>query len=474
MHGLHQYRDLTNSRYEAIILSKVVEISPTTRHEGHSKLVLKVNEEGIVERGDWVSITPVRGVEKLAIGKPMEQVPKIASRVCGICPVAHTLAGIEAMEASIGCEVPKDAHILRVILQCANRLHSHALHNILVLPDLYLPGTDMKINPFSPEEPVRSVAKRIQRLREIGQTIAEVAGGEAVHPSNPRVGGMYMNVSELAKKKMYDLAKESIPLARDQMEFMVMLWRNYQKRAWAEVGGKQVPIPKTLGYHEQGYMATDPVYGTSSMAKNPSWDYERFNEVRPWDWYMGEVEIDLADPKYPVGGTSPIGTKANPQMEACTGVPLYDGQPVEVGPRARMAIFKNFDEKGTIGQQVARNMEFMDDVYQMLTHIEALNPKGKVLADYIPCGDGTLGWAANEAPRGTDVHLAKVKDTKVQYFSMLVPTTWNFPTASRALVGAPWQLAEVVIRGYDPCVSCATHMIVIDDEKRIVAQKLIQ
>ena len=474
MHGLHQYRDLTNSRYEAIILSKVVEISPTTRHEGHSKLVLKVNEEGIVERGDWLSITPVRGIEKLAIGKPMEQVPKIASRVCGICPVAHTLAGIEAMEASIGCEIPKDAHNLRVILQCANRLHSHALHNILVLPDLYLPGTDMKINPFSPEEPVRSVAKRIQRLREIGQTIAEVAGGEAVHPSNPRVGGMYMNVSELAKQKMYDLAKEAVPMARDQMEFMIMLWRNYQNRAWAEVGGKQIPIPKTLGNHEHGYMATDPVYGTSSMAKNPSWDYERFNEVTPWDWYMGEVEVDLADPKYPVGGTSPIGTKANPQMEACTGVPLYDGLPVEVGPRARMSVFKNFTEKGTIGQQVARNMEFMDDVYQMLTHIDAVNPKGKVLADHIPCGDGTLGWAANEAPRGTDVHLAKVKDTKVQYFSMLVPTTWNFPTASRALVGAPWQLAEVVIRGYDPCVSCATHMIVIDDEKRIVAQKLIQ
>ena len=59
-------------------MSKVVEISPTTRHEGHSKLVLKVNDEGIIERGDWLSITPVRGVEKLAIGKTYEQVPKIA------------------------------------------------------------------------------------------------------------------------------------------------------------------------------------------------------------------------------------------------------------------------------------------------------------------------------------------------------------------------------------------------------------
>ncbi|MCX6690206.1 MAG: nickel-dependent hydrogenase large subunit, partial [Methanoregula sp.] len=123
-------------------MSKVVEISPTTRHEGHSKLVLKVNDQGIIETGNWLSITPVRGVERLAVGKTMEQVPKIASRVCGICPIAHTLAGVEAMEASIKCEIPRDAHLLRVVLQCANRLHSHALHNILTLPDMYIPGTD--------------------------------------------------------------------------------------------------------------------------------------------------------------------------------------------------------------------------------------------------------------------------------------------------------------------------------------------
>ncbi|MFA5414183.1 MAG: coenzyme F420 hydrogenase subunit alpha, partial [Methanoregula sp.] len=59
-------------------MSKVVEISPTTRHEGHSKLVLKVNDAGIIETGNWCSITPVRGVERLAVGKSMEQVPKIA------------------------------------------------------------------------------------------------------------------------------------------------------------------------------------------------------------------------------------------------------------------------------------------------------------------------------------------------------------------------------------------------------------
>ena len=365
-------------------MSKVVEISPTTRHEGHSKLVLKVDDAGIIERGDWLSITPVRGVEKLALGKTMDQVPKIASRVCGICPIAHTLARIECMEGSIRCEIPTDAKLLRIVLQCANRLHSHALHNILTLPDMYLPGTEKKINPFSPEEPVRSAAKRIVRLREIGQTIGEIAGGEAVHPSNPRVGGMYKACTPRAVQKMYDLAKEGVPLAIEQMEFMIAVLRNFQKRDWTDVGGKQIPIPKDLGYHNQGYMASHPMYSSSNLDENPGWNPERWTDVRPWDWYMGEVEVSLADPSYPIGGTSPVGTKANPQMEACTGVPLYDGAPVEVGPRARLVQFKNYDEKGTIGQQIARSMEFPDCLYTIINALDDYNPSGSVLADCIP------------------------------------------------------------------------------------------
>jgi len=455
-------------------LSKVVEVSPTTRHEGHTKLVLRVNDEGIIERGDWLSLTPVRGIEKLAIGKSMHQAPKIASRVCGICPIAHTLAGTEAMESSIGCEIPDDAYLLRLILQAANRVQSHALHNILSLPDMYLPGTEMKINPFSPEEPVRSVALRIQRMREIGQTVGEIVGGEPIHPSNPRIGGMYKNISPRAKAKIYDLAKEGVKLANDQMEFMISVFKNYENRDFTEIGGTEVPITELFGSHDQGYMAVDPRYASTSRDDIPMWHPERWTEVRPWDWYMDEQEITMDDPSYPGGGTTPAGNTAWPQMEACTAVPLYDGVPIEVGPRARMSVFRNYDHKGAMGLQIARQMEFPDCMYTIIEACDALNTSAKVVADEIPQGDGSLGWCANEAPRGTDVHLTKVKDGRVQWYSLLVPTTWNFPTCSRALEGAPWQLAEVIVRAYDPCVSCATHMMVVDENKKVVAQKLIQ
>jgi coenzyme F420 hydrogenase subunit alpha len=105
---------------------------------------------------------------------------------------------------------------------------------------------------------------------------------------------------------------------------------------------------------------------------------------------MGETEVTLADPTYPIGGTTPVGTKVNPQMEACTGIPMYDGQPVEVGPRARLVTYKGYDEKGTIGQNIAREMEYTDSLYSMIAAIDEYNLAGKVHADFILRGDGFL------------------------------------------------------------------------------------
>ena len=153
---------------------------------------------------------------------------------------------------------------------------------------------------------------------------------------------------------MYDLAKEGLTLAHAQSEFMIAVIRNYHNRDFVDVGGMKVAMPKDLGFHDQGYLATHAFYGSSSLDECPSWDINRFKEVRPWDWYMGEMTVDLEEPRYPIGGTTKVGTKVNPQMEACTGIPMYDGQPVEVGPRARLVTYKNFDEKGTRGQNIAR------------------------------------------------------------------------------------------------------------------------
>jgi coenzyme F420 hydrogenase subunit alpha len=254
---------------------------------------------------------------------------------------------------------------------------------------------------------------------------------------------------------------------------MNAIFRDFQQREFVEIGGTQVPVPRRLGYHNQGHLATDPLYGTSSLEERPSWDLSRYTEVTPSAWYGGRDEVTFEDPAYPGGGTRAAGTIVNPREEACPSVPLYDGQPVEVGAAARQTRFRNFGERGTIGQLVARQMEYLQALYELLTVIDRLDPAGMVVSGTIPSGDGTLGWAVNEAPRGTLVHIVRVRNRRVVQFRMAVPTAWNMPVGGMALAGAPWQLAEFIIRGYDPCISCATHMVVVDANHRIVADTVI-
>ena len=454
-------------------MTRVLAIAPTVRHEGRSSLVLKIDDQGIIVRGDWVGLSPVRGFERMCTGKSMHHVPVFSSRVCGICPVPHILAGVGAMEASIGCEVPPDALLLRRIIHSASRLSVHALHCLMILPDLFFPSTETRINPFSPEPRSRIIAERIQRIRAIGQECVQIAGGEAIHPSNPRVGGMHRNISPQARTKLSNLAKEGEALAHAHADAMLAILRDFAGRDWVEISGTQVPIPRTLGVHSQGNLATDPLYGTSSLDDHPSFDLSRYSEVSPLLWYSGPDVTTFEDPSYYGGGTVPAGTAVDPGREMCPAVPLYDGQPVEVGAAARLRIFGKFGGKGTIGQLIARQMECLQAVTELQDCIDRLDPSGKVQSGSIPSGDGTTGWATNEAPRGTLVHIAQVRDGTVRSFRMAVPTSWNMPTAGRALVGAPWQLAEFIIRGYDPCISCASHMLVVDPKGRVLADRIL-
>ncbi len=87
-----------------------VVISPTSRQEGHAELVMEVDDEGIVTKGRYFSITPVRGLEKMVTGKAPETAPVMVQRICGVCPIPHTMASVEAIDDSLDIEVLKQVN----------------------------------------------------------------------------------------------------------------------------------------------------------------------------------------------------------------------------------------------------------------------------------------------------------------------------------------------------------------------------
>ena len=399
-----------------------VVISPTTRQEGHAELVMEVDDEGIVTKGMYLSITPVRGLEKMVLNKAPETAPVLCQRICGVCPIPHTLASAEAIDMALGIEIPKAAKLLRKATLAAHNINSAAIHHFLVAPDI----TD--------DSNFAQAVDSVSEIRKNVQYVVDMIAGEGIHPSDIRVGGMARNITPFTKDRLIERMTTLRPKLEAHVEFI--------KNLVLEAG-----LPKDLGVVNQPLMAVDPLYGSNDF------DMDKFSEVLPEAWYD--------DPE--------IGTKA------CSVIPLWEGTNVETGPRARMEKYQGFKGKGVIAQHVARADEMLKNYDACLEALDAIDPAASARADYDPRGTGELGFGIIEGPRGTNAHMAKVVDGKTAFYSAIVPTTWNIPTMGPATEGFHHEFGPHVIRAYDPCLSCATHVMVVDDEdKSILKNEMVR
>ena len=399
-----------------------VVISPTSRQEGHAELVMEVDDEGIVTKGMYLSITPVRGLEKMVLNKAPETAPVLCQRICGVCPIPHTLASAEAIDQALGIEVPTAGKLLRKATLAAHNINSAAIHHFLIATD------------FVPEDAFETAVNSVGEVRKTAQYVVDMIAGEGIHPSDVRVGGMARNITPFTKERLLERMTALKPTLEAHIELI--------KNCVAEKG-----LPDDLGVVNQPLLATDQTYGTNEF------DMNRFSEVLPEAWYD--------DPE--------IGKKA------CSVIPLIDGTNVETGPRARMEKYEGFKGKGVNAQHIARADEMMKNYNACIEALDALDTSAPAKAEYDKNGTGELGFGIIEGPRGTNAHMAKVKDGRIQFYSAIVPTTWNIPTMGPATEGFHHELGPHVIRAYDPCLSCATHMMVVDDEdKSILKDEMVR
>jgi coenzyme F420 hydrogenase subunit alpha len=414
---------LVSNFNEVTNVNNPIVISPTSRQEGHAELVMEVDDEGIVTKGKYLSITPVRGLEKMVVGKSPETAPVLCQRICGVCPIPHTLAAAEAVDSSLGIDVPKNGRLLREATLAAHNINSAAIHQFLIAED------------FVPENLFATAVDSVSKIRKTVQYVVDMVAGEGIHPSDVRIGGMARNISPLAKDKLTERINNLEPVLEEHVELI--------KNLVLEKG-----LPKDLGVVDVPILASDKHYG-----KNDWFDFDKFSEVLPEEWYD--------DPA--------IGKKA------CSVIPLWDGKNGETGPRARMDEFSGFKDKGVIAQHVARADEMIVNYNWLVDILDQIDTSAEVCADYNPTGTDKLGVGVIEGPRGTDVHMAQIKNGQIQYYSAIVPTTWNIPTMGPATEGFSHELGPHVIRAYDPCLSCATHVMVVDDDdKSVVKNEMVK
>src|SRR5512139_364675 len=197
-----------------------VKIDQGTRLEGHGKITIFMGD-GDQVANVYLQIPEIRGFEQFCVGRPVEEVPRIVTRLCGVCPAAHHLAAAKAVDAVYQVDIPSAAKKLRELYYSIYYVYDHTLHFY------YLGGPDFVVGPTAPKEK-RNVLGVIEKVGlEIGKKVIEhrrwaqdlqiMIAGRSTHPVWCIPGGVSKgltkeNVAELQAKaaKFIDFAEFSL------------------------------------------------------------------------------------------------------------------------------------------------------------------------------------------------------------------------------------------------------------------------
>ena len=212
-------------------MSKELKISPLTRLEGHGDIRIKLGAGNKVEDVQ-INVTSTRFFEKFFEGRPAEHAPRLAPRICGICPIPHHLTSLKGVEGAWGVwdQIPEPAYMLRELMINAKQVSSHVLH----IAALQLP--DLVFGPLAPAEKRNVVAiinaapelgGKVLKAMRWGQELIRAIGGKAVHPITGIPGGMSKPLDPIVRQKFLKMIPEVVEIGKEVVEIGDKLVNDY-------------------------------------------------------------------------------------------------------------------------------------------------------------------------------------------------------------------------------------------------------
>src|SRR3990172_12793081 len=163
---------------------KTITIAPVTRLEGHAKLTINFEDSGNVA-DIFVNVVEVRGFEKFCVGRPVEEMPRIVTSICGVCPWSHHLASAKANDAVFGVTPPPAGRKLRELCNAIAFTEEHILHFFFLAGADFVMGPDADYavrNVIGIVGKVPEVAKKVVRCRHLGAKMLQIISGKSIHP----------------------------------------------------------------------------------------------------------------------------------------------------------------------------------------------------------------------------------------------------------------------------------------------------
>ena len=451
-------------------MSKRIVIDPVTRIEGHAKISIFMDDAGNVADAEF-HVVEFRGFEKFCEGRPYTEMPGITQRICGICPVSHTLASANAGDAIMAVNIPPAADKLRRLLNLGQMIQSHALSFFhLSAPDFLL-GWDTppaQRNVFGLIKANVELARAGIRLRQFGQEIIEVLGDKKIHPAWAVPGGVRSALTAEGRAKI----KAWLPEAYATTKIALELFAKTLKTHKAEV--------QIFGNFPSLFMGL--------VTPDGSWEHHggklRFTDssgsiiadqidVANYADYIGEAVQNtsyLKSPYYlPLGfpaGIYRVGPLARLNIAERMGVPQAD---------AELKKFKKFG-RGAVTSSFLYHYARLIEILASIEFVELYLSDEELSSQYLRADAGInslRGVGASEAPRGTLFHDYTVDRTGLlQKVNLIVATGQNNLAMNQTVA----QIARHYVRGndipeamlnrvehgircYDPCLSCSTHAV---------------
>jgi len=198
-----------------------ITIDPITRLEGHGKIDIFLDKNGDVANS-YFQIPELRGFERFCVGRPVEEMPLLTNRICGVCPEAHHMAAAKAADAVYHVDPPRAAKLLRELLYMAFYCTDHTTHFYA------LAGPDFIIGPNAPvaERNILGVIHKVGlkiggkviQMRKYGHTVVEMIGGRKVHPASAIPGGITKILSEDERKEIEEMGKWAIEFSQFSLQ----------------------------------------------------------------------------------------------------------------------------------------------------------------------------------------------------------------------------------------------------------------
>ena len=452
------------------MMSKRIVIEPVTRIEGHAKISIFMDNEGNVSDAEF-HVVEFRGFEKFCEGRPFSEMPGITQRICGICPVSHTLASAKAGDAIMAVNIPPAANKLRRLINLGQFVQSHALSFFhLSAPDFLL-GWDTppaQRNVFGLIASNPGLARAGIRLRQFGQEVIEILGGQKIHPAWAVPGGVRNPLTEEGRARI----RAWLPEAFATTETAFDLFR------------------KTMETHQREIQifGNFPSLFMGLVAPDGTWEHHdgklRFSDS------SGSIIADQLDPRQYLEfiGESVQGSSYL-KSPYYTPLGFPDGM-YRVGPLARLNVcermgvpkadaeLKNFKSlgRGAVTSSFFYHYARLIEMLAALEYIECSLDDPDLLSEDLRADAGInnpRGVGVSEAPRGTLFHDYTVdRDGLLQKVNLIVATGQNNLAMNQTVA----QIARHYVRGstipepllnrvehgircYDPCLSCSTHAV---------------